>query len=148
LGRCYPFAAHRTNGRCLREVDGWSRRIADVADHDLGRLNWTDSGHSHGFLRKLSNWSAGARRAVQKSLDSDTPWHNVARRMPARYRAVQLLGQASSLLYVVVRPIDLGCIDCAQASGIEHRIRDSLIVSPTGRFGGLVIPIEWTEPAL
>jgi hypothetical protein len=29
--------------RSLRSPDGWSRRLADVADSGLGRLNWADS---------------------------------------------------------------------------------------------------------
>ena len=32
------------DGRRRREAEGWSRRIADVADRGLGRLNWADSG--------------------------------------------------------------------------------------------------------
>jgi hypothetical protein len=38
------FAEPTMNGRYLRSPDGWSRRIADVADRDPGRLNWAESG--------------------------------------------------------------------------------------------------------
>ena len=38
-----PFAIPSRHDRYLRLPDGWSRRLADVADPDLGRLNWAES---------------------------------------------------------------------------------------------------------
>jgi len=37
------FARPPANGRYLRTADGRSRRIADVADHGLGRLDWAEN---------------------------------------------------------------------------------------------------------
>ena len=42
----FPFVTPQGNDRYLRTAAGRSRRIADVADHGLGRLNWADSGPS------------------------------------------------------------------------------------------------------
>ena len=38
LGRFDPFTKPSANGRYLRTPDGWSRRLADVADPNPGRL--------------------------------------------------------------------------------------------------------------
>jgi hypothetical protein len=50
LGRLNPTATPPGNGGYLRGADGRSRRIADVADHDLGRLNWADLCRSRAML--------------------------------------------------------------------------------------------------
>src|SRR5208337_883605 len=41
-----PFARPLADDSYLREWDGRSRRIAGVADRDLERRKWADSGHS------------------------------------------------------------------------------------------------------
>ena len=45
LAQFDPFISSE-NGRYFSTAAGRSRRIADVADHGLGRLNWADSGPS------------------------------------------------------------------------------------------------------
>ena len=45
-GRSDAFANPSRNDRCLRQGDVSNRRIADVADRALGRLNWADNDRS------------------------------------------------------------------------------------------------------
>jgi hypothetical protein len=42
LGRVPPLATGSVHGRCL-DAGGWCRRIADLSDRGLGRVNWADS---------------------------------------------------------------------------------------------------------
>jgi hypothetical protein len=51
----YPLATPSGNDRDLREADDWSRRLADITDPGLGRLNWADSGRSRMNLVRVAN---------------------------------------------------------------------------------------------
>ncbi len=69
--------SYRGTAANLRSPDGWSRRIADVADRGLGRLNWAGSGPTG-----IVSGRAGVRAKAVIPLQARNTLHRPNRKFP------------------------------------------------------------------
>jgi hypothetical protein len=88
MGRSHPFATSSRNDRYLRIQDGGSRRIADVAGHGVGRLNW-----ARGARTRVASGRTGVRAEAAIPLRAQNKLHRLRRKFRLRNRTAGRLAR-------------------------------------------------------